>query len=66
MKIVIEVRGGCVCAVYLDDPDAEVMLVDWDYIEEGNETERFPHVAMDQIPASVSGVLLSVFQDGGA
>jgi hypothetical protein len=29
-RIVIEVGGGNACEVYCDDPDTEVVLVDWD------------------------------------
>jgi len=29
-QIVIEVNGGMSCEVYCDDPDFEVVLIDWD------------------------------------
>jgi hypothetical protein len=29
-QIVIEVNGGMSCEVYCDDPDIEVVLIDWD------------------------------------
>ena len=37
--IVIEVSGGVVSAVYANDPDVKIILVDWDNIESG---ERVP------------------------
>ena len=33
-RVLIIVEGGCVQAVYADDAKAEVLLVDWDNIEE--------------------------------
>ena len=36
-RIVIDVRGGTVCGVYTDDPDAQVILVDWDEKQSGWE-----------------------------
>jgi hypothetical protein len=29
-KIIIHIEGGCVQAVYSDNPDVEVVLMDWD------------------------------------
>ena len=33
-RVLITVEGGCVQAVCADDSKAEVLLVDWDHIEE--------------------------------
>jgi hypothetical protein len=29
-QIVIEINGGMSCEIYSDDPDIEVVLIDWD------------------------------------
>lgn len=36
-EIVISVRGGLVCSVYSTDPRVQVVLVDWDNINQGDE-----------------------------
>lgn len=43
MKIFIEVRGGLVQSVYTDiNAQAEVVMVDWDNIEQGDPEPEQP------------------------
>jgi hypothetical protein len=36
-KIVLDVSGGCVQEVYSNNPNVEVILVDWDNIGQGGD-----------------------------
>jgi hypothetical protein len=43
MQIFIEVRGGVVQSVYADSEiDAEIVLIDWDNIEQGDAEPEQP------------------------
>ena len=39
-QIIIEVSGGLVQAVYSDNPDINVMILDWDNIDSENMTSE--------------------------
>jgi hypothetical protein len=52
-KIIIEIRGGVLVAVYARDPAIEVLLVDWDDDVEAGSTQvsvPFPVDALGQMP----------------
>jgi hypothetical protein len=36
IRLIVEVQGGCVQAVYASDPKVEVDLLDWDNIKDGS------------------------------
>jgi hypothetical protein len=38
-KILIDVQGGLVQAVFSNNPDVEIALIDWDNIKQGGDTE---------------------------
>jgi hypothetical protein len=52
-KVVVEMRGGVLVAVYASDPAIEVLLVDWDDVEAGSSQASvpFPVNALDEMPA---------------
>lgn len=51
-RIVIEMRGGVLVAVYAQDPAIKVFVVDWDDIQEGSTRANvpFPVEPLDQMP----------------
>ncbi len=52
--VVIEVRGGCLVAVYSVDRKQRFVLLDWDDLNELPETERtggvFPQNLLNEMP----------------
>jgi hypothetical protein len=59
-KIIIEIRGGVLVAVYAQDPAIEVLLVDWDDDVEAGSTRvsvPFPVDALDQMPAETKAAV---------
>ena len=59
-RIVIEMRGGVLVAVYAQDPAIEVLLVDWDDDVEAGSTQisvPFPVDALDQMPAETKAAV---------
>jgi hypothetical protein len=38
LRLIVEVQGGCVQAVYATDPKAAVDLLDWDNMKDGDAT----------------------------
>ena len=38
LRLIVEVRGGCVQAVYASDPKVTVDLLDWDAVADGDAT----------------------------
>lgn len=60
MRIVIEVEGGCVQAVYAPMVEAEsldVILVDWDNIKAGEEPGRVVVNTLESAPASTLDII---------
>lgn len=41
-NLIIEVRGGVVAEVYSDEKDLNVILIDWDNVDEGDEPGQIP------------------------
>jgi hypothetical protein len=58
-KIIVEMRGGVLVAVYARDPAIEVLLVDWDDVEAGSTQASvpFPVDALDQMPAETKAAV---------
>jgi hypothetical protein len=52
-KIIVEIRGGVLVAIYARDPAIEVLVVDWDEVEAGPTQANvpFPVEGLDQMPA---------------
>jgi hypothetical protein len=53
-KILIDVQGGVVQAVFSNNPDVEITLIDWDNIKDGPELElveqnNYPVDYLDEI-----------------
>jgi hypothetical protein len=57
---VIEVRGGCVAAVYSGDREQRFILLDWDDLNELPEGERLPSMfhpqRVDEMPCDTRRV----------
>ena len=51
-RIVVEMRGGVLVAIYAQDPAIEVFVVDWDDIQAGSTQTNvpFPVEAFDKMP----------------
>ena len=58
-RIVIEMRGGVLVAVYAQDPAIEVFVVDWDDIQAGSTQANvpFPVEPLDQMPAETKAAV---------
>lgn len=58
-KVVVEMRGGVLVAVYASDPAIEVLLVDWDDVEAGSSQASvpFPVNALDEMPADTKAAV---------
>jgi hypothetical protein len=70
-SVLIEVRGGVVVAVYSNDPQSRVFLLDWD--EAGNrirrdsvDAGRYPVDSFDAMPADTAKLFLNVTSDQNA
>ena len=46
-QIIIEVSGGLVQAVYADNPDIDVRILDWDNIDSENMTAEQKQIEND-------------------
>ena len=52
-KIIIEVRSGCVIAIYAKEPK-EVWILDWDaYNQEADEAAREDYRELEQLSAGM-------------
>jgi hypothetical protein len=58
-KIIVEMRGGVLVAVYARDPAIEVLVVNWDDVEAGSTQASvpFPVDALDQMPAETKAAV---------
>lgn len=58
-RIVVELRGGTLVAVYASDPAIEVSVVDWDDVADGtvHGNVAFPAQPFDQMPEATRAAL---------
>jgi hypothetical protein len=64
LTVVIEVRGGVVQMVYADLP-LDVVLVDWDNINDGDDAGRYGHDPLADLPEDTRGQVVKAVDPYG-
>lgn len=57
MKVILEIRGGNLAECYSDEENLEVILVDWDNLDEGGEAGPVRLKATSSLPLETQMVL---------
>jgi len=61
--IVVEIRGGTAVAMYTDDPNARLILVDWDEFNEGGRPGvLYPVQATSEMPSDTRDMVRHALQ----
>ncbi len=67
VEIVVESRGGSIVAVYSSDPNARIVVVDWDEFDDsGRPGFLYPIDPMSQMPRDTQDMVGRAFDPSAA